>query len=148
MSRFSVWFLASTAPVVALIGLLVDDVAHPISDAQIAMGAPEDTIGFGLLGLLTVLSFPLLLWLVFIWKAVRLAASPVQTALCFSNFLVAICAVGALLSNHLDLERRVFRVSQSGAQQTVPADGSASGGATLATLGVAEPTRWTAEKAK
>ena len=126
----------------ALLGLLVYDVAHPISDAQIAMGAPEDTIGFGLLGLLAVIFFPLLLWLVFIWQAVRLSASSVQMALCFSNFLVAIYAVGALLSNHLALEKRVFRVSQSGAQQTVPADGSASGGATLATLGVAEPTRY------
>jgi len=141
MSRFSAWFLASTLLVTVFFGLLIYDAAHPISDGQIAMGAPEDTIGFGLLGLLAVLSFPLLLWLVFIWKAVRLAASPVQTALCFSNILVAICAVGALLSNHLDLEKRVFRVSQSGAQQTVPADGSASGGATLATLGVAEPAR-------
>ncbi len=120
MRRFAVWFVAAAVPALTLWCLVYYDVTHHISDTQIAMGPPEDVIGFGRVQMLITVGIPTVLWAFLIWKAKNIAWSTAQKALCLVQVVIVVVAVGELAAHYRELEKRVLSQSNAGTQQAVP----------------------------
>jgi hypothetical protein len=130
------WFVASAAPAAVLVWLACQNYAHPISDAQIARGAPEDTLGFGRTQLFVTIALPFLAWLALASKAVKVSTSKAQKALCLHGHRRG--------RSRCEPRRHILRARTScvpvkdtvaGAQPTVGPDGLAFGEPVLSMTG-------------
>jgi hypothetical protein len=111
---FQLYFAGASAPTFFLAYLAAHDLFWPVSDAEIAAGPPEDTLGLGLGVYLAFVAIPVVIWLLLFLRALTRVSSPLHRGLAASQALVVLASLVAIVLAYRTLEHRVFPGPRAG----------------------------------